>query len=158
MWRNSCDGAIDVFCVQATGENKEASEWQRRSRGRPIAGQSRPAAQIRMRRVKKQVTIGKCADIFGMKFGVSAESANDAKFTRQAATYFRRQISVQLDAFDPGCLCYGTNFVSGWIDKHADHAHAPRKRLDNLYIEPDRAGEIVEALPRSVRVVGVFVD
>src|SRR6266487_2578928 len=43
---------------------------------------------------------------------------------------------------DLGTDMIGLNFYSG----------SPR------YIEPDRAGEIVEALPRSVRVVGVFVD
>src|ERR1043166_574374 len=72
-----------------------------------------------MRCVKKHVTIGKCADIFGVKFGAGAKSANDAKFTRQVATRFRRKISVQLQTFDAGCLGQGANFAGTAVNEYA---------------------------------------
>ena len=85
-----------------------------------------------MRRIKQHVTVEKCADIFRVKCGAGAKSSNDAKFTRQLATRLGREISVQLDTFDTGCLCHGANFVRRRINEHTDPKNAARKCFDNL--------------------------
>src|SRR5437899_47050 len=85
-----------------------------------------------MRRIKQHVTVGKCADIFGVKCGAGAKSSNDAKFTRQLATRLRRQISVQLDAFEAGRFCHGPNVIIRWVNEYANSTNVPRYRFDNL--------------------------
>src|SRR6266699_3823384 len=100
VWRNPGDGVPDVLRVQTTRENEKSRERKRCSCRRPIAGQSRTAAQFRMMRIQKHVAIGKRAGVFGLEPAIGRKSSNDAEFTRQFATCFSRKISVQLNGFD----------------------------------------------------------
>src|SRR6266550_5910120 len=132
MWGDSCDGLADVLCVQTTGENKKSRERKRCSCRRPIAGQSRTAAQFHMMRIQKHVAIGKRTGIFGLEPVIGGKSANNAKFTRQFVTRFSRQMSVQLDTFDAGRVCRVTNFAGSWINKYPDRANAARNPFNHL--------------------------
>src|SRR6266496_3950015 len=132
MRRDSCDGLADVLCVQTTGENKKSREWKSCSCRRPIAGQSRTAAQFRMMRIQKHVAIGKRAGVFGLEPAIGRKSSNDAEFTRQFATCFSRKISVQLNGFDTRPFRSAANFLSTCVNEYADRANAPRQRLNNL--------------------------
>src|SRR5882724_10402128 len=132
MWGDSCDGLADVLCVQTTGENKKSRERKSCSCRRPIAGQSRAAAQFHMVRIKEHVTIGKCADLLRLEPGVGAESSNDAKFASQFSAGCGREISVQLNRFDTRSFRGVANFVSTCVNKYADRPNAARQYFNNL--------------------------
>jgi len=79
--RDGFYGVANILRVQTTREDKESGEGSRCSRGRPVTCQASTAAKIRVMCVDKHVTLRKRRGVFGLESLVSAESANDPKFT-----------------------------------------------------------------------------